>query len=212
MANQYRVTPNDLLARDLYLALEKWRARHASDGNDWLRMMVPMNLRSSADRSLPAANKVGMIFLDRCKDDFPDPARLLSGIARELQLIKERRLGLIFVYALQMLSVLPGGMKSVARLDKCTVSTIFSNMGRMLRRCPLPKNDGQHVAGNVTLQQIDGVIPIFPYNCASFLSIDYAHRLTVTLHYDPRPMSAAQATDLASAFARRVRATAAGQG
>ncbi len=206
------VTANDLLARDVFLALGEWRARHgAGDDDAWVRMMVPINLRSARDRLLPAANVVGSIFLDRRGSDLADPRKLLAGIARKLQLVKDNRLGLMIIYALRAFSLLPGGLKHNARRNKCTVSSIFSNMGKPLRRCPLPKERGRHVAGDVILEQIDGVAPIRPYNCATFLATDYAHRLTMTLRYDPRPVGAAQADDLAATFVRRVQATVSGR-
>jgi len=209
-ARRLNVTSNDLLIRDVFVALAQWRVRHgAGDDGAWLRMMVPMNLRSRADRLLPAANGVGSVFLDRRGRDFADPGQLLAGIARELQFIKDRELGLIFIYTLNLLGLIPGGLRINARRDQCTVSSIFSNIGMPLRRCPLPRENGRLVAGDVVLEQIDGTVPIRPYNCVSFLVNDYAHRLSVMLHYDPRQVSEIQADDLAATFARCVRATAA---
>ena len=177
--------------------------------DSWLRLMVPMNLRTKADRLLPAANSVGSIFMDRRGRDFADPARLLAGIAQELQIVKDRGLGLIFVYSLNLLRLLPGALRLTARQNKCTVSGIFSNAGRMARRCPLPRDNGRIVAADLVLEGIDGAVPVRPYNCVAFFANDYARRLSVMLHYDPRSLSPEQADDLASTFARRVRATAA---
>ena len=210
-AKRLSVTVNDLLARDIFLALGEWRARYGGGDDDaWLRLMVPVDLRSSGDRLLPAANVVGSVFLDRRRGDFADPGRLLAGIAGELQDTKDNRLGLVFIYSLSVLGLLPGGLKRNARRDWCSVSSIFSNMGRVLRRLPLPKDNGRHVAGDAILEQIEGVAPIRPYNCATFLATEYAGRLTMTLHYDPRPVGPAQADDLTATFARRVQATVSG--
>jgi len=207
-AQQLNVTANDLLIRDLYLALDEWRTRHgARDNDEWLRVMVPMNLRSAQDRLLSAANAVGSVFLDRRGRDFDDPAQLLAGIAHELRLIRDHRLGLIFIYALHLLSLLPRGLRYIARRDRCVVSSIFSNLGRPLARCPLPRENGRLVVGDLVLERMDGTAPLRPYNCATFTVMEYARRLSMMLYYDPRVVSAAQADDLAAAFARRLRAT-----
>lgn len=207
-ARRRGVTANDLLTRDVFLALAEWRARHGGeDGDAWLRLMVPIDLRSPGDRLLPAANMVGSVFLDHRNREFADPGTLLDQIASDFRYIKDKRLGLIFIYSLHALGLLPGGLKRNARRDECTVSSIFSNTGKVLRRCPLPKQNGRLVAGDLILEQIEGVVPIRPYNCASFLANEYAGRLTMTLHYDPRPVGAAQADDLKATFARRVHAT-----
>lgn len=211
-AKRLIVSTNDLLIRDAFLALGEWSGRHgAGDDGAWLRMMVPMNIRTTADRFLPAANGVGSVFLDRRIRDFSHPDQLLAGIAGELQFIKDRRLGLIFIYTLSLFGLFPGGLRFNARRDKCTVSSIFSNIGTPQRRSPLPRDKGRLVAGDVVLEQIDGAVPVRPYNCATFLVNEYASRLSVTLHFDPRPVSAALADDLTATFVRRVRATAASQ-
>jgi hypothetical protein len=212
-ARQLNVTVNDLLIRDLYLALDEWRARHGARNDDeWLRVMVPTNLRSTHDRLLPAANAVGSIFLDRRGRDFTDPHQLLAGIARELRLIRDHRLGLIFIYALHLLSLVPGGLRSIARRDRCAVSAIFSNLGRPLLRCPLPRENGRLVAGDLVLERMDGTAPLRPYNCVTFTATEYARRLSLMLYYDNRVVTEAQADDLAATFTRRVRATALGAG
>ncbi len=207
-STRLNVTVNDLLARDLYMALGEWRARHGAGHDDeWLRMMVPMNLRSAQDRLLSAANAVGSIFLDRRRRDIADPNQLLAGIARDLQLIREKRLGLIFIYALHVLSLLPGGLRRMARRDRCLVSSIFSNLGRPLLRCPLPRVDGRIVADDLILERMDGTAPLHPYSCATFTTMEYARRLSSMLYYDPRVVGAVQADDLVATFLRRVRAT-----
>jgi hypothetical protein len=207
-AQRLNATANDLLVRDLYLALGEWRAQHGvGDDKEWLRVMVPMNLRSAQDRLLPAANAVGSIFLDRRGRDFADASQLLAGISQELQAIRKHRLGLIFIYALHLLGLFPGGLRHIARRDRCVVSSIFSNLGRPLARCPLPR---QLVAGDLILKQIDGTAPLRPYSCATFTAVEYARRLALTLHYDPRVLSAAQADDLSVTFTRGVQATVSG--
>ena len=210
VAKSLGVTVNDLLTRDLFLALGAWRNRQgAADEDDdaWLRMMVPMNLRSSSDRLLSAANVVSSVFLDRRGPDFADPEALLRSIQDELQLIKDNKLGLTFIFSLRLFRLIPGGLKNNARQDKCTVSCIFTNIGRPLIRCSLPKQDGRLVAGNLVLEHIDGLAPLRPYNCATFSASHYAGRLTLTLHYDPRPVSPSQADDLLAGIAAQVRKT-----
>jgi hypothetical protein len=207
-ASRLDVTVNDLLARDLYLALGQWRAQQGAGNDDeWMRVMIPMNLRSTQDKLLPAANMVGAVFLDRRGRDFGDARQLLAGIARELRLIRENRLGLIFIYALHVLGLFPSGLRSIARRGTCMTSSIFSNLGRPLLRCPLPRDGGLLIAGNLVLERTDGAVPLPPFACTTATVMEYARRLSVTLHYDPRCVTASQADDLAAAFVHHVRAT-----
>lgn len=207
-ASQLAVTANDLLVRDVYLALGAWRTWYdGGSDNEWLRLMVPTNLRSIQDRLLPAVNAVGSIFLDRRGREFVDPGQLLEGIARELETIRDRRLGLIFIYALNLLGLFPNGLRRIARQRRCRVSGIFSNLGRPMSRSPLPRKDGLLVAGDLVLERMDGVVPFPPHACVTFTAIEYARQLSMTLHFDPRVVSPDKADDLMNMFTCCVRTT-----
>jgi NRPS condensation-like uncharacterized protein len=207
-AKQTGTTVNDLLIRDVFLTLGAWRAKNgAGDDEAWLRMMVPFNLRTNSDRSLSAANIVSSVFLDRRENDFQQPETLLESVREEMNLIKDNKLGYTFIFSLKVFSLLPNGLKNNARQDRCSSSCIFTNMGRPLIRCPLPRDAGRLVAGNVRLELIDGTAPLRPYNCVTFNAVEYARRLTFILHYDARIVSDGQADDLLATFVSRLRET-----
>jgi hypothetical protein len=63
------------------------------------------------------------------------------------------------------------------------------------------------VAGNVTLVDVNIVAPVRPYSCVTVAVVLYAHRLSITLHYDPRPLSQEQAADLLDTFVLRIHAS-----
>jgi hypothetical protein len=205
-AAQTGVTLNDLLARDLFLALAAWKSRHFSPrDHQWLRLSVPINLRTPADRKLPAANAVSMVFLDRRPRDFADPVRLLVGIHRQMERIKRLRLGLTFVWSVTAVRALPGGLARMAAADQCSATCVLTNLGRPLASTPLPRQQGRIAVGGAVLEGIDMLAPLRPYTCAAFAVYRYAGRLCICLHYDPRPLKAAQAEDLLETFARQVR-------
>ena len=178
--------------------------QNVADDGQWLRMMIPMNLRTAADRLLPAADVVSSVFLDRRGPDFADPDRLLRGIHAEMDLIKRNQLGFTFVFSLAICRRLLGGLEKQVRADKCTVSCVFTNVGTLFAQVPLPERDGCIVAGNVTLMDMDVLAPVHPYSCVTVVAGLYADRLGITLHYDPRPLSEAQAADLLAAYVRRI--------
>ncbi len=103
------VTSNDLLARDLFLALAEWRLRqNIVDDGSWLRMMIPMSLRTADDRLMPAANMVSSVFLDRRGPDFADADLLLRGIHEEMDLIKRTAPGFYLYFFHGHLPAVPG--------------------------------------------------------------------------------------------------------
>jgi hypothetical protein len=219
VAKRQQATLNDLLARDIFLAMADLRreslvpdsASSASGSeNEWLRMMVPMNLRSKDDRLLPAANVVSSVFLDRRGKQCDRPQKLLQSIHDEMQLIRDNQLGLTFIFGLKISKLLPGGLRKAARKNKCTTTCIFTNLGKPLLRCRLPKQDQRLVAGNVVLDDMKLLAPICPYNCVTFAANHYADRLSITLHYDPRAISAAVAQMLLDKFVQHCKNSASG--
>jgi hypothetical protein len=197
---------NDLLAGELFLTVADWRARwNIPDTNEWLRIMIPINLRTPGDRRLPAASLASFVCLDRRRQDFADPAQLTDGIHKQMSEVLHRQLGFTFVFSCRMLNLIPGMLKAHIRRPRCMVSCVLTNLGRTFVRSPLPRQAGRLVAGNVTLEAFDSVAPLHPYTCASFAATTYANRLTITLHYDPRPLTGPQAADLLDTFLTRLR-------
>ncbi|MEN6336275.1 MAG: chromosome condensation protein [Phycisphaerales bacterium] len=208
VAAQHGATLNSLLTRELFLALADWRTRWNVPGaDDWLRIMIPINLRTDGDRQLPAASLASFVCLDRRRQDFADRERLLNGIHEQMRAVLQRKLGFTFVSSCRALNLIPGMLRAHIRKPRCQVSTVLTNLGRTFVHSPLPRQTGRLVAGNVTLEGLDSVAPIRPYTCASFAATTYADRLTITLHYDPRPLTGPQAADLLDTFLRRLRTT-----
>jgi hypothetical protein len=204
VARRLEVTVNDLLARDIYLALGEWGAPAESD---WYRMMVPMNLRSAADRGMPAANCVSAVFLDRRPGDYADRAKLLAGISAEMRRIKERKLGYMLTYSLWLVGLVPGLLRYKVRQDRCYSTCVFTNMGRLMGECPLPQRDGKTVAGNLVLDEMSLVAPLRPQTGVAFGATEYAGRISITVHCDTRVILPSRADELTGILVRRVRET-----
>ena len=210
-ARRQGATLNDLLIRDLLMAMFDWREQHAGGRpDDWLRLAVPVNLRTAADAALPAANVVSMVFIDRRADDAHDPAELLRGIHGQMEQIKRLRLGLTFVLSLGVARVMPGGMAAQVDPSRCAATAVLTNCGESLRTAAFGRLRGRIVLGNSVLEAVDVLPPLRPHTSAALAVLTYGGRLRVTLHYDPRPISPGQARELFHAFFERIHESAAG--
>ncbi len=202
------VTTNDLLARDLFVAMTAFRRqRHLAD-DDWLRLMVPVNLRNAADRRLPAANVVSSIFLDRTGADCDDRSGLLASIHDETQLIKDNELGFTFVFSLHAHRLVPGGLRRAAGGHRCSATAVFTNLGKVLSRTGLPRQGNALMCGEARLDRVEILAPLTPYTCAAFAAGWFGDRLSITLHYDPRVLAADDARALLDRCADEIRRTA----
>ena len=201
------VTVNDLLARDLFLALEDFRLRQRiGKETDWLRLTIPMDLRADWSQNLPASNAVSMVFLDRQRPDCGDPMQLLHGIHEEMDLIKRHQLGFTFLLSLKVKRSLPGGLpRAMQRNSECMATSVLTNLGRPFANSQLPRKDGKIVAGDVVLETVEALAPLRPYTCAAFSLTTYADQLNIVLHYDIRVLAPNLAEDLLNTYVGFVR-------
>lgn len=207
--NGGKVTLNDLLTRDLFRAVADWRTRHANArAGDWLRFMVPVNLRSPEAKPTSAANIVGLVFLDRQSSQIEHPDELLRGIHDEIALIKRNRLALYFCFSASLTRYLPGGLPGYVRQHRGLGMLLISNVGRLYEQTTLPRRERQVIAGNVVLEEAAFFPPHFPGMQAGFVISIYAGRLTLTLHYETRAMSPAQGKALLAGWVARLRESA----
>ena len=205
-AHSLDVTLNDLLLRDLFIALGAvgtWR--QARDG-DWLRIAVPYGMRRSSESDMPAANLVSLVFLDRRAADLVDAELLLAGIRDEMSLIKGCHLGLIYLLSLWATGLVPGLLGRVTRKQKFSSTASFSNIKQTFSSSTLPHDGAQIVAGGRRLESVETFGPLRPGMCVALLVATYADRLTIGLHADLRFITAAQADDLLQRYAARITA------
>ncbi|MDH3718959.1 MAG: hypothetical protein OES79_12640, partial [Planctomycetota bacterium] len=205
-------TVNNLLVRDLFLALGDFRLRRQlSDDHQWLRLSIPVNLRSQDDERLSAANVVSMIFLDRRPFEFGNELALLKGIDHEMRRIKKNQLGLTFPLSLRFTRSLPGSISRMRRMSKkeiCRGTAVLSNLVRPFIDAPLHRCDGKINAGGMILERIEFLPPVRPYTLAAFGALTYADRLHLALHFDQRGLATTEATELLKDFIGHISATA----
>jgi NRPS condensation-like uncharacterized protein len=204
-AKTLRVSTNDLLLSHLFGAIFQWRQRHASPRpDDWLRLSVPMNMRTDADRRLPAANVVSMVFLDRRAADVENFDALAASVHDEIQLIKRLQLGLTFVLSLKVADFL-GILPRMCSAQKCRATAVLSNLGTLFQGLPVSGPDGIVRLSGAALDQIEVLPPLRPFTYASVVVFFYGGRAGCTWHFDSRMLKAEQAAELADDFQSRLR-------
>jgi len=200
-AKRLGVTLNDLLARELFLCLRRWRRHHMpGKSRGWLRLCVPVNLRTPAQDQLPAANVVSMVFLDRRDEDLQDPPRLLASIHDQMQQIKRLGLGSAFVHSVGLCRRVPGLLEHMCGARRCLSTVVFTNLGILFSRGSWAGHHGRVAVDGMVLQDLDVLAPLRPLTCAAFAVWSYARRLCCTLHYDSRVLAEGPATELIDEF------------
>jgi NRPS condensation-like uncharacterized protein len=208
-ARSYGATLNDLLLRDLFLAVGAWRAKKGmGHAGEWLRFSVPVNLRTAADEKAPMANSISLIFFDRQRKDLERRDRLLQSIQHDMMVIRRHFWEYSYIFSIGITRLLPGGLTLLRQDNRCYATTCFSNVGRILDKTPLPTSEGRLVAGNVLLESIDVVAPpLRPHMDVSFNVHTYGGRLQLVLNYDSRVLSVEDARELLDLYLEEIRRT-----
>jgi hypothetical protein len=202
------VTTNELLLRDLLLALGRWRNGFGYQRDeDLLRVTVPVNARLPADQATPAANLVSMVFLDRQPRHLARAERLLRGLHNEMQMIK--RLGLGVAYALSLNLAKRRGIpfRPQFQADLCRATCVCSTLGTVLDELALPRCDGLLRVGDVLLEDVQFCPPLRPRTYLATGWLRYAGRTSLALQFDPRIIPRAAATGLLADLVRQIEHT-----
>jgi hypothetical protein len=212
-ARAARATLNDVLLRDLLVALHAWNARHDPAAyRRVLRIAMPMSLRGDDDAALPAANVVGMAFLDHHPHRFRDPRRALALISLETKFLKAFRIPLSAVRCAALLGAVPGAMKLLTRAGRCHATGVLANMGEVFADAALPRRRGRLAPGGLVLESVQSAPPVRPFTSVALTPLSYAGRLTLTMNYDRRQFTAEAAGELLDQIVEQLRRTAASAG
>lgn len=199
-AKQRKISLNELLAACVFRGSAEFRSSRLTDvtlpselqrsevqaTNEWLRMMVPVSLRGSSDaQHLPACNVVSSVFLDRTLKQIEDFDTLVQSVHKEMALIKDKRLALIFIFSIWIRKLTT--FRSVNKpIRRCQTSIVFSNLGKIFVKSPL-RIGGQRIApGNVVLESFEIFAPLTRYMNAAFTALIYGEGLKMMLRFDPR--------------------------
>ena len=178
------VTLNDLLLASLFSALDDWFAAHRPAARQqFLRVMVPTNLRTAADRQTPAANIVSLVNLDRRPARYADHRRLLKSLSLEMAIIKRCRLG-ITMHRLAWLARRFGKFRWLARDGRCLCTCVLSNLGDASVGGESASGGNSSAESRLELVSLDFLPPIRPWTAAAFGVLSYRGQLAVTLHLD----------------------------
>lgn len=208
-AKRCGVTVNDVLVAALFITICEWNASHQPESpTPWLRVAVPQNLRDTAERWMPASNKVTMCFITRGHDSCRNPSALLKGIGVEMAAARYWLRGKSLIRAMRLAQAIPVLERCVLEQGRCLATVVLSNLGDYDRWfCSSLPREGRFIrAGNVCLESIVFLAPVRPQTHAAFCVATYGGILRVSLRHDPKVFSGGKAEELLALYASQVEA------
>ena len=192
-----KVSLNSILLGDLFRAFHQWRKCRCNDAkeSDWLRIILPMNLREFADRGLPMANRTSLVQIDRRELSSVARDDLSRSIDREVKLIRRWRLDRMFLIFVRILSLFELNLRKAAANPKSRGIAVFTNLGRPIKNIPGPSSEPDLPALS-RLLEFDFVGPIRLGTPFNFAVGRFRQGLRITLHYDSHIFSPEDAHQL----------------
>jgi len=214
-AREAGVRVNDVLAAAFIAAVGTQLDRESGTQRDapadrWIRLGVPMSLRTKSDHALPAANRVSMVFLDRRIADRHEFQRLVRSVHDELELIRSHDLGHIFPLSLAVSRWLPGGLARTTDSPEPQATAVLSNLGTCFWRSPLVDAEGVVHVGGSRLEGWWMVPPVRPGTAVAAATHETAGRRTLAVSVDETVVTAAEVKPLLAAFLTMLRGAAGG--
>ncbi len=198
---------NDLCVLEMLRLIQSWnRSAGAQSLNRWIRLVIPVSLRTPDHDQMPAANLVSCAFVTRKGAECDDAAALLQSIRKQTSETLHSQEGLVFLKCIRFLRRVPGLLSLVLRTKSCFGSMILAYVGdvRRLFSGRFPQHHGKWVAGNVTIERIDGVAPIRRNTRAAMSIGTYAGEMIINLRTDQTALSQRDAADFLDQFAARL--------
>lgn len=205
-ANAFKATVNAVLLRDLILAIRDWQDHHQIDRKGRkIRLMIPVNMRTIADRRLGAANRVSMVYIDRADPQMKDAGELLWGIDRELKVVQRLNLGLTGLALMRAIRWIPGLSRRELSTKKCRETALVTNLGEPFARIPLPRDEADRVVvAGTTLKHLDLVAPIRPFTHVAVSIFRYADCINFSIHFDKQALKPGKVEGLVRRFTQRI--------
>ncbi|MEX0670645.1 MAG: hypothetical protein WD060_09340 [Pirellulales bacterium] len=185
---------NDVAVAILFEVLGRWQRDHGASARSWIRIAVPVDLRSREDERLPAANRYTYLFLNRRAEACGEWSGLLAGVQAELQAQRQSREGLCLLATLGIISRWPRLLRWVLRLPLCLSTAVLTNLSdptrRLRKRLPVDA-DGFFWLDGARCYDVRVVTPpLRPQTHWGLGLVEYAGRMTVLFRYDATTIDA----------------------
>lgn len=197
-ASSQQVMVNDIMAAAMITSIGEWIDSRAVRPNHtcWIRLNIPMSLRTKSDHLLPAANRVSMVFLDRRPRLRFDRDQLIASVHKEMKLIRSHGLEHIFSLSIELRRRLPGGLRQTIMRPRSQSTAVFSNVGRCFHHSPLIDPLGQVRVGESSLEKWWIVPPVRPGTSIAVATHETSGSRMLSLQYDSDAISRVDATNL----------------
>lgn len=210
LAQSHQLSTNAILLGQWFRCLEVWRqdelkgTQEGGQGqrvqdNDWIRVILPMSIRTHADRRMPVANRTAIVQIDRRGSKTEDSiGQFHQMLNREIGIIRGWKLEKMFLIFIRLFSMSNALLKRVASNPTSRGLSVFTDLGRpfafSIRRLNRIKESGE--GSPIIPVDFDLAGPIRRGTPLNVSLSRYQGRLKISLHYDASCFTRLEASDI----------------
>ncbi|MEL7497168.1 MAG: hypothetical protein AAFN77_06120 [Planctomycetota bacterium] len=212
LAQQLDINANAVLLGLWFETLGHFRKSKTSDQGhdsdrafkDWIRVILPMSIRSHADRRLPVTNRTAIVQIDRQPPNAEEREHFFRMLFREINIIRGYQLEKMFLIMIRLFSWSDRLLKKMAQNSNSRGLSVFTDLGRPFlfahKRLSRQKKKCESIIP-VDFELVGPIRRGTPLN----LSVSrFQGKLKLVLHYDRHVVSANDATELLEMLQQRL--------
>ncbi len=158
-SRRQRVSLNDIVLAAVFVWMHDVYKRHSQPTSDVFRIVVPIDMRTPADRKMGCANKMSFLYLDMLSDSITNSAGFLRRISRRMRFLR-KYMGLVVWRSIYFGPRQVERLRQFLRQQPVMLSCYVSNLG-VIDRCSPHIVDFE---ATPTLRQMDTPLALMVYS------------------------------------------------
>ena len=212
LAKSQGTTLNVLLMRDLTVTLAQWNMERGPRAGKsyWLRIGLPVSIRSQVHEQMPAVNVVSYLFPVRwlCGKTL-DRDKLLASLNQEVSEMFTGQRAFYFARILNRTQNHPGIIRHFVHSKTCFATAIHSYLGDFPRRFEREfptDDDGRSRIGNLRFEGILSTPPVRARTSVAAAYHQYRGAMDIGIRFDPHRFTEEDAAAFTEMFLGKIRA------
>lgn len=207
-AKEHASSLNDVLLRDLFVALGSWNKISGAHGfGRKVTIAVPVCMRGEKFQTMPASNFVSMHVLHVPNRLLTEPEALLRHIHKVMKFVKSFEMGHTLVVFAMLAGKIPGLLASFLALPVSKATAVLTNLGIPFHGSSLLNANGRVAIPGIVMTGVETLPPIRNKTRIAISINSYDGDLRMTMRYDDRIYDESTAQKILNRFFDRVQLT-----
>ncbi len=149
----------------------------------YVSILNPADLRTWADRRLPAANRIGFAYVRRRTKDWTDARSLLESVSQQMAYVRSRGVAGELLKGIELIEKFPRILSFVERAPRFTPTATLTCMSNQTlgRRHGLSLDEAGWKLGDAYVRRVSGTIPLPPGVPLAIMVGDYGDTMSLIM-------------------------------